>query len=785
VNAAQLWADSGRVTADGGLWLLLVLPLAGALVCAALGFAGPRLSAKIAGRPAPIERLAAVVGIGAMGATTLAALAAFARLLALPGEGGCLFQRLFPVIAVDRLHIDLALAFDPLSAVFVLVILLVGTLIHVYSAGYMRGDPGLWRFFSHLNLFVFSMLLLVLSDSLLLCFFGWEGVGVCSYLLIGFWHRDINNGLAARKAFIANRVGDWGFLSGLLLLVALLAGLLSTGPGPLADGAAVTIDVRDPARVAGQPDPTASAEHVPLGPTLSFRALGIMISAEDARGRAVVAEALIATRLWGLPVVFLVCLCFFLGMSGKSAQIPLHVWLPDAMAGPTPVSALIHAATMVTAGVYLAARLAFLFALSPGAGSVVAVLGLATALLGAVLAAVQQDIKKVLAYSTISQLGYMFLAVGVGAPGAAVFHVVTHACFKACLFLAAGSVIHALAESLPGADAAHPDHRPRLERRRRLGPDPADPQDLRNMGGLGPLLPRTRLGFLIGSLALAGLPIASGFYSKDEILWRVLDDSLRPLAWPLYGAALVTAGITAFYVARTYFLAFGGAPASSMPRPHLHEAPAVMTVPVLVLAAASILVGPWLGWPEAWGGGHPVLEHFIAPTLPAWSGAPRFAGQEVPWNLLAQFASVAVATIGWMTGRAVYRDRARSAAWRQTLVVRYDAVHRALWSRLRIDDFYRGLFVHPIDDFARAADWIDRNLVDGVVRGLVGLARFAAAAGAWLDRHLVDGIVDGVAAVLLWSGRRLQRVQTGRLNHYTLGIAVGAAFLVVVAWMVR
>jgi NADH-quinone oxidoreductase subunit L len=786
VTAVQLWADAGQVTSDHGLWPLLALPLLGALLCAGFGLAGPRLSARL-GRLGP--GAVAAVGIAAMVATSLIALAAFLRLLALPGEGGCLRDQLFPLLAVDRLHIDLALVLDPLAAVFLLVITLVGTAIHVYAAGYMRGDPGLWRFFSHLNLFVFSMLLLVMSDSLLLCFFGWEGVGLCSYLLIGFWHRDVSNGLAARKAFISNRVGDCGFVTGVLLLVAALGGSLSNttdGAPSLFDPASpVAIEVRDPARDLG-PDRARPPEILPLGPTLSFRALGVMVGAEDARGRAVVAEALAGTRLWGMPLMFLVGLAFFLGMSGKSAQIPLYVWLPDAMAGPTPVSALIHAATMVTAGIYLGARLAFVFALSPGAAGVVALLGLATALLGAVLAIFQQDIKKVLAYSTISQLGYMFLALGVGAPGAAVFHVVTHACFKACLFLAAGSVIHALAESLPGADAAHPDHRPLTEKRRRLGADPADPQDLRNMGGLGPALPRTRLAFLIGSLALAGLPIASGFFSKDEILWRVLNDSLRPLAWPLYLVGLLTAGLTAFYVARTYFLAFAGDKSPAQKRGgHLHEAPAVMTVPVLVLAAASIVVGPWLGWPEAWGAKVPRLEHFLAPVLPAWAGAPRFIGRELQWNLLAQFAAVAVATLGWLGGRAIYRDRDRTLAVRQSLLGRYDALHEALWHRLHIDEFYRGLFVHPVSDFAHAADWFDRHVIDGFVAGVVRVARWAAAAGGWLDRHLVDGVVDGVAFLLLWTGRRLQKVQTGRLNQYTLGIAVGAALLVVVAWLVR
>jgi NADH-quinone oxidoreductase subunit L len=766
----RLFAEAAPLTPDRGLWLLLALPLLGAIGCAKLGYWGSR---RLRSGAAP-----AVVGIVAMLATSIAGLAAFARLSALPPEGRLLGQHLLPLFALDRLQVDVALSFDPLAAVFVLVITLVGTLIHVYAAGYMQGDGGRWRFFAYLNLFVFSMLLLVLADSLLLCFFGWEGVGLCSYLLIGFWYREADNGAAARKAFLANRVGDWGFLGAVFLLVAALGGALPARDRtePLHQSDAPVIEVRDQAA-------TPRGRELRVGPTLSFRELGLMVGAEDARGRAVVAEALIESRIWGVPLIFVVGLLFFLGMSGKSAQIPLYVWLPDAMAGPTPVSALIHAATMVTAGVYLAARLGFLLALSPGAGAVVAICGLATALLGALLAVFQHDIKKVLAYSTISQLGYMFLALGVGAPGAAVFHVVTHACFKACLFLASGSIIHALAETL-AETLPHADHRPIPPRRRRLAADPADSQDLRNMGGLGEALPRTRVAFLIGALALAGLPIASGFYSKDEILWRVLDDSLRPAAWPLYLLGLLTAGITAFYSARVYFLAFAGRRHPGHDAGHLHEPSRLMTTPVLVLAAASLVVGPLLGWPEAWGG-RPWLEHFLQPVLPAWAGAPRFAGRELEAALLAQFASVAVATLGWMTGRAIYRDRARSEAWRQRMIARFELGHEALWNRLGVDDLYRWLFIQPVEDFARGAAWIDRHLIDGALAALVWLARAAARSGAWLDRFVFDGIIDGIAALLVWAGRRLQRVQTGRLNQYTLGIAVGAAFLVVVAWMIR
>jgi NADH-quinone oxidoreductase subunit L len=450
----------------------------------------------------------------------------------------------------------------------------------------------------------------------------------------------------------------------------------------------------------------------------------------------------------------------FLGMSGKSAQIPLYLWLPDAMAGPTPVSALIHAATMVTAGVYLAARLAFLFVLSPPVLVVLAVGGVATALVGAVLALFQHDLKKVLAYSTISQLGFMFLGLGAGAPSAAVFHVVTHACFKACLFLAAGSVIHAMAGVL--------GHQPltRSEARRRLAPDPADPQDLRNMGGLAAALPRTRLAYLAGALALAGLPVASGFFSKDEILLRALHAPHLP-GRVLYALALFTAGLTALYASRSYHLAFCGDR-----RLRAHEAPSFMTVPLLVLAAAAVLIGPLLGWPAAWGG-HPALEHFLSPSAPE----PAFA-------LPGQLAGIAVAAAGWLIGRALYRDgrhRERLVALRG----RFDGLHRLLWNRLHADDLARALVVHPAQDFSRAAVALDRRLIEGIIAALVFTFRQLAALGAWLDRWIIDGVIDGLADGLAWTGRRLQRVQTGRLNHYTLGITLGAALLVALAWIIR
>jgi NADH-quinone oxidoreductase subunit L len=779
-----LWVKVAHAQPDAWLWLMLAFPLLGAVVC---GLLGPTLPRRGRGGAALVPGIAVAAMVGA----AASAVAAFIRLRALPVEDRLLVDHLFPLLTVARLKVDVALAFDPLAAVFTLVITIVGTLIHVFSIGYMHGDPARWRFFACLNLFVFSMLLLVLGDSLLLCFVGWEGVGLCSYLLIGFWHQEPANANAAKKAFLFNRVGDWGFVAGMMLLLALFSGALPLGSSgaPLERRLVATTPVLvAPIPHAGEPTSVPAELAVPLGPSLRFRDLDAFVRAQDGEGEPIVARALTDARLWGVPLVFLIGLGFFLAMSGKSAQLPLALWLPDAMAGPTPVSALIHAATMVTAGVYLAARLSFLFGLSPGLGTLVAVVGLATALVAALIAIVQHDIKRLLAYSTISQLGFMFVAIGAGAADAAVFHVVTHACFKACLFLAAGVIIHAQAAWLP----------PMGERRltwgaRRLRPEPGDAQDLRNMRGLRVRLPLTRIGFLIGAVALAGLPVASGFFSKDEILWRVLGAPglLVPGVW-LYGMALLGAGLTAFYSARGYFLAFaddvGVAAAHVEARPTLHAGdhghskthgrhePMAMVAVVLVLAAGAVVVGPLLGWPAAWGG-TPLLEHFLAPAAAAPDAAAR-AGARI-----AQVAGIVVATFGWLLGwMFARRPHLAAAALRRP---RWDRLHRLLWNGLYLDDLARAVTVHPVQDFSRAADFVDRRWVDGLVRLVARSVAAVARLGGLVDRYVVDGAVGAVGAGVLAAGRRLQQVQTGRINHYTLGITVGAALLVIVAWIAQ
>ncbi|MEK6614411.1 MAG: NADH-quinone oxidoreductase subunit L, partial [Candidatus Binatota bacterium] len=409
----------------------------------------------------------------------LLSLQAFLDLLALKPDERFLIDRLYPWLSVGSLRVDMAFWVDPLSAVMILVVTGVGGLIHIYSTGYMREDKSYWRYFAFLNLFTCAMLLLVTADNLLLMFVGWEGVGLCSYALIGFWYHDHVNARAGNKAFIVNRVGDFGFVLGVFLV---FWSLDRSGHG-----------------------------------TLVFRELEKFSS------------LLQGQEIWGVGVVTLVTLFLFVGATGKSAQIPLHVWLPDAMQGPTPVSALIHAATMVTAGVYMVCRLHFLFSAAPATLAVIAAIGVATALFSATIALTQTDIKRVLAYSTVSQLGYMFLAAGVAAYGAAVFHLMTHAFFKACLFLGSGSVIHAM-----GGE-----------------------QDMRKMGGLRRSLPYTFWTFAVAVLAIAGTPLTAGFFSKDEILWQAFSSPHgSPLLWVL---GVAGAGLTAFYMFRQFFLVFFGA----------------------------------------------------------------------------------------------------------------------------------------------------------------------------------------------------------------------------------
>ena len=504
------------------------------------------------------RNLVHVTGPGSVFLAFCVAVTAVVQLWSLPA-GGALVDNVFTWISVAPLHIDMAFRVDALTSVMILVITGIGFLIHLYSLGYMHHDEDEARFFAYLNLFTASMLVLVLADSLPVVFIGWEGVGVCSYLLIGFWYQDPANADAGRKAMIANRVGDAAFLIGMFILL-----------WTLHDMGAPSLRFEDVNRYAPQ-----MAQAAPFAVTA-------------------------------------VCLLLLFGATGKSAQIPLYVWLPDAMAGPTPVSALIHAATMVTAGVYMIARLSPLYVYSPTALAVVAAIGAVTALFAATMALVQNDLKKILAYSTISQIGYMVLGVGVGAFSGGVFHLMTHACFKALLFLGAGSVMHAMSGEL----------------------------DIHKMGGLKKKLPITSKTFLVGCLAIAGVPPLAAFFSKDMILEAAFASG-HVVLWFI---GLVAAGMTAFYMFRAYFLAFEG---ESRVEPekahHLHESPSTMTIPLMVLSVLSIVAG-WVGLPHGvlWGD---QFGHYLAPVLAPHDvlGHHAIAGSTV---LLLTIVTTCVALLG-------------------------------------------------------------------------------------------------------------------------------------------
>ena len=576
----------------------------------------------------------------------------FAALLQLP-DGGALVDRVYSWLHSGALHVDVALRVDPLSAAMIAIITGVGFLIHVYSVGYMAEEPDAARYFAYLNLFTAAMLLLVLGDNLLLLFVGWEGVGLCSYLLIGFWYTDPEKADAGKKAFIVNRVGDAGFLLGVFVL---FWGLAAHDVWTLSFG--------------------AIAAHAGLLPT---------------------------------GVVTLVGLLFFVAATGKSAQIPLYVWLPDAMAGPTPVSALIHAATMVTAGIYLIARMHFLYALSPSALAVVAVIGAATALFAATVALVQTDIKKVLAYSTVSQLGYMFLGLGVGAYAAAVFHVMTHAFFKALLFLGAGSVIHGMHEE----------------------------QDVRRMGGLRRAMPTTYGTFAVGCLAIAGFPLLSGFFSKDLILEHVFAAGSGPL-W-LVGS--LGAGLTALYMFRLLFLTFwGDTRAAPEVAGRIHESPRVMTVPLVVLAVLSVV------------GGYFTLPDLLAPLY-------GHAHPHVPLLVKYLPTLLALGGIG-----AAYWLYVRQPAAAERLGRRFAGVHRLLLNKYYVDEAYDAVVVRPL---MAAADWLwrvwDTRVIDGLVNGT---ARVVQAGGLFL-RFWQTGNVQAYALSLSLGAIVLFAYYLGRV----LGVA--------------
>lgn len=624
-------------------WIVL-LPLLGAALNGIFGAIPWKKFPRIPGIASGVIASASVLG------SFVLAVKLYLQLTGKEGVSSAFEQTVFPWIHVGDFNIPMRFRVDALSGILSLVVTGVGFLIHVYSIGYMSHDENPQRYFTYLNMFTASMLILILGASLPILFIGWEGVGLCSYLLIGFWFEDIDKAKAGKKAFVVNRIGDLGFLLGMFLIF------------------------------------------------MHFRTLDF-VELQGALS-SISVEA-------GFGLLTTVTLLLFVGATGKSAQIPLFVWLPDAMAGPTPVSALIHAATMVTAGVYMTCRLGFLYSLTPLTSQVIAVIAALTAFVSATIAIVQTDIKKVLAYSTVSQLGYMFLAVGVGAYTTAVFHLITHAFFKALMFLGSGSVIHAC-----GGE-----------------------QDMRKMGGLKDYMPITFWTFVVGTLAISGVPIFSGFFSKDEILWQTFSSPLGGL--PLYLIGLATAGLTAIYMGRLVCMTFLGKNRSSEEvRHHLHESPTVMTIPLIVLAVLAAF-GGFLGIPHFMGG-HAIpnyLEHLLAGIVPANLGHGTVA---LEWGLL--FVSVAVA------GTCLYA--AYYLFIKKTVRQKDNALSVFLFNSYYLNEFYDSVFVKPIQ---------------------------AASTFLWksVDVIVIDGAVLMTAKLSSLSGRTLRRIQTGKLEHYLFAFVAG------------
>jgi NADH-quinone oxidoreductase subunit L len=601
---------------------------------------------------------------------------------------------------VGEWFVDVAFRLDSLSALMLAFVTFVGFLIHVYSVGYMAHEEGYGRYFAYLNLFMFAMLLLVLGANFLLLFVGWEGVGLCSYLLIGYYYEKDFAADAGKKAFIVNRIGDFGFILGIFSVFALFG-------------------------------------------TLDFATVFAAAAAQPAAYT---------------PYLTLVCLLLFIGACGKSAQFPLYVWLPDAMAGPTPVSALIHAATMVTAGVYMIARCNVLFRLAPHAMIVVAIVGCFTALFAASIAVAQNDIKKVLAYSTVSQLGYMFLGCGVGAFAEGMFHVTTHAFFKACLFLGAGSVIHAL-----GGE-----------------------QDIRRMGGLASKIPTTYRTFLVASLTIAGVPLLASFFSKDAIKAAVFHAEFAEAPWLpklLYAVALLTAGLTAFYMFRLVSLAFWGRYRGAKEQEAaVHESPGTMTVPLIVLAALSAVSG-YVGVPIIKHGDR--IGEFLRPIrLPIVGLHERthHAPLSVEFALMA--AAVAMAGIGIYVAWAWYvKGQGRTP---ERLAREWPGVYRAVANKYFVDEAYDRVFVRGAALGGGRFLWeVDATIVDLIPNGAAAVTRGFSWIAALFDQYVVDGLVNGLADTLAAAFRLLRRAQTGRVQNYALIMGGGLFCLVAVYLLFR
>ena len=671
----------------GLAWLIPLFPAVGAIIN---GCFGSRTRDK-----------AGLIASAMAGLSFLVVLVIAAEMIFGAGKGGTV--TLWPWIDAGKFSVSVSFLIDPLSTIMLLVVSGVGFLVHIYSVGYMQGDPGYPRFFAYLNLFMLSMFILVLGDNYLLMFVGWEGVGLCSYLLIGFWFEKKSASDAGKKAFIVNRIGDAGFLMGMFLI------WIST-------------------------DSLVYQE--------VFRAAPKMMEST-------------ATAIG---------LLLFIGAVGKSAQIPLYVWLPDAMEGPTPVSALIHAATMVTAGVYMVARSSHIYVMGTGALEVIAVVGAVTAIFAASIGLVQNDIKRVLAYSTVSQLGFMFMAMGVGAFGAGIFHLMTHAFFKGLLFLGSGSVIHALHHA------------------------PADQQqDMRYMGGLRSRLPITYWTFVIGAVAIAGVPPLAGFWSKDEILAAAFFKG-NYFVWVLGSAA---AFMTAFYMFRLIFMTFHGTMrVDHHAREFIHESPFSMTVPLMILAFLSVFGGVVPGFPidNGW------IHGFLAPSLAKLGGgqamnegarlvrvAVESGGGHGSTGVILMVLAIAIAFGGIWLAWSMYNTDSRTA---EELESNHPGLYRLLLNKYYIDEVYQASIVNPIYRLMNTLWSFDAKVVDGAVNGSSLITLVTSRMSGIFDLRTVDGAVNGVASVTKFTSQVLKFIQSGMVQNYLFVMLLGV-FVMLSAYLFR
>ena len=649
------------------VWLIPMFPAIGFLIN---GFFGRQYSKKMVGW----------VACSALGLSFLTSILIFFELIGRPSTERVFEKVIFDWVVSGSFQTVIGYQIDPLSILMALVVSGVSFFIHIYSVGYMHDDPGYPRYFTYLNLFVFMMLNLILANNFLLMFVGWEGVGLCSYLLIGFWFEKDSAANAGKKAFVVNRVGDFGFILGMFLLF------------------------------------TSLGKHGIW--TLDFT------------------EVFANANKLDTATVTAITILFFIGACGKSAQIPLYVWLPDAMEGPTPVSSLIHAATMVTAGVYMIARCNVLYTMAPLSMAIVAIVGVATAIYTASIGFCQNDIKKVLAYSTISQLGYMFLGVGVGAFSAGIFHLMTHAFFKGLLFLGAGSVMHALSGEL----------------------------DMRKMGALRKKIPITFWTFFFATLAIAGIPGLSGFFSKDEILWQAFSSSHGHFL--LWLVAAIAAGMTAFYMFRALFMTFfGESRVDEHVAHHIHESPKIMTVPLMVLAVLSI-VGGYIGVPHVLGGANHIHE-FLAPVLgggaepakahagisilsQAWASGGEGGGHGATLELLMMVVSVVIALIGIGIAYLFY---VKNPALPKLVAERWKGLYKLVFNKYYVDELYEILFINSL-----------KNLGMGLWKGF--------------DDFVIDGTINGIAYLIGLLSGAMRKMQTGLVQNYAFSMIIGGIVLV-------